>query len=161
MIRRPPRSTLFPYTTLFRSRGSARRPRRRTRDGGGGRGKSTRSSALAPVYPREPGALTCRGDTVPRVPERVRTWLTPAAWIAAVSALLLLVFPTGFPNYDTIYALVWGRELAHGQSPDYGAALPPPPHPPPPLLPLPTPPPRHRALPVPMLAASAPLALPA
>src|SRR2546427_9504345 len=24
MIRRPPRSTLFPYTTLFRSRGSAR-----------------------------------------------------------------------------------------------------------------------------------------
>src|SRR6266487_5922981 len=26
MIRRPPRSTLFPYTTLFRSRDSARRP---------------------------------------------------------------------------------------------------------------------------------------
>src|SRR3712207_8290067 len=28
MIRRPPRSTLFPYTTLFRSRGGLRRPRR-------------------------------------------------------------------------------------------------------------------------------------
>src|SRR3712207_8518642 len=26
MIRRPPRSTLFPYTTLFRSTGSDRRP---------------------------------------------------------------------------------------------------------------------------------------
>src|SRR5258707_8090616 len=26
MIRRPPRSTLFPYTTLFRSAGGARRP---------------------------------------------------------------------------------------------------------------------------------------
>src|SRR6266516_6322310 len=26
MIRRPPRSTLFPYTTLFRSRASCRRP---------------------------------------------------------------------------------------------------------------------------------------
>src|SRR2546430_5577467 len=26
MIRRPPRSTLFPYTTLFRSRPAARRP---------------------------------------------------------------------------------------------------------------------------------------
>src|SRR3712207_9184411 len=26
MIRRPPRSTLFPYTTLFRSRGRDRRP---------------------------------------------------------------------------------------------------------------------------------------
>ena len=56
-------------------------------------------------------------------------WLTPAAWVAAVTALLLIVFPVGFPNYDTIYALVWGRELAHGMSPDYGAALPPTPHP--------------------------------
>src|SRR3989442_14870687 len=27
MIRRPPRSTLFPYTTLFRSRGRGGRPR--------------------------------------------------------------------------------------------------------------------------------------
>src|SRR3712207_7647598 len=27
MIRRPPRSTLFPYTTLFRSRGAAKRRR--------------------------------------------------------------------------------------------------------------------------------------
>src|SRR3712207_7976454 len=36
MIRRPPRSTLFPYTTLFRS-GKAPRLRRRTR---GGRGAS-------------------------------------------------------------------------------------------------------------------------
>src|SRR5260370_12684823 len=34
MIRRPPRSTLFPYTTLFRSRGTGGyrpRPRRRAR----------------------------------------------------------------------------------------------------------------------------------
>jgi hypothetical protein len=63
------------------------------------------------------------------VPKGARNWLTPAAWVAAVSAALLLIFPLGFPNYDTIYALVWGRELAHGQSPDYGAALPPTPHP--------------------------------
>jgi hypothetical protein len=55
--------------------------------------------------------------------------LTPVAWTAAVVAVLLLVFPLGFPNYDTIYALVWGRELAHGLSPDYAAALPPTPHP--------------------------------
>jgi hypothetical protein len=46
-----------------------------------------------------------------------------------VTALLLLIFPLGFPNYDTIYALVWGRELAHGMSPDYSSALPPTPHP--------------------------------
>jgi hypothetical protein len=63
------------------------------------------------------------------VPSRLSSWLTPAAWVAAVTAVLLLVFPVGFPNYDTIYALVWGRELAHGVSPDYGAALPPTPHP--------------------------------
>src|SRR5689334_24140008 len=30
MIRRPPRSTLFPYTTLFRSRSCRARPRRRS-----------------------------------------------------------------------------------------------------------------------------------
>jgi hypothetical protein len=60
---------------------------------------------------------------------RARNWLTPAAWVAAVAALLLLVFPLGFPNYDTIYALVWGRELGEGLSPDRGAALPPTPHP--------------------------------
>jgi hypothetical protein len=59
----------------------------------------------------------------------LRKWLTPAAWVAAVTAVLLIVFPVGFPNYDTIYALVWGRELAHGISPDYGAAIPPTPHP--------------------------------
>jgi hypothetical protein len=63
------------------------------------------------------------------VPPRVSSWLAPAAWVAAVSAALLIVFPLGFPNYDTIYALVWGREMAHGHSPDYGAALPPTPHP--------------------------------
>jgi hypothetical protein len=63
------------------------------------------------------------------VPTRARNWLTPLAWVAGISALLLILFPTGFPNYDTIYALVWGRELAHGISPDYGAALPPTPHP--------------------------------
>ena len=59
----------------------------------------------------------------------LRRWLTPAAWVAAVAALLLLVFPVGFPNYDTIYALVWGRELGEGMSPDRTAALPPTPHP--------------------------------
>ncbi|HEX5713711.1 MAG TPA: hypothetical protein VFX85_10395 [Solirubrobacterales bacterium] len=63
------------------------------------------------------------------MPPRVSSWLVPAAWVAAVTAALLLLFPVGFPNYDTIYALVWGRELAHGLSPDTGSALPPTPHP--------------------------------
>src|SRR5256885_12529730 len=42
MIRRPPRSTLFPYTTLFRSR--ARRPR--ARRGTDGRSGGSRMSLL-------------------------------------------------------------------------------------------------------------------
>ena len=63
------------------------------------------------------------------MPPRVAKWVAPAAWVAGITAVLLAVFPVGFPNYDTIYALVWGRELAHGVSPDYGAALPPTPHP--------------------------------
>ena len=88
--------------------------------------------ALEPVYPAiGPGGPVdaLRAGYVRRCHRGFASWLTPAAWVAAVAAVLLLVFPVGFPNYDTIYALVWGRELAHGVSPDYGAALPPTPHP--------------------------------
>src|SRR3712207_7244455 len=46
MIRRPPRSTLFPYTTLFRSRGPRCRP--------GVRGDGE-LGALAPRAPRRAG----------------------------------------------------------------------------------------------------------
>jgi len=93
------------------------------------------------------------------VPERARNWLTPAAWVAGVTAALLLIFPAGFPNYDTIYALVWGRELAHGQSPDYGAALPPTPHPFADLLGLVTTPIGDGAITVTMIVAYVSLAL--
>src|SRR5690349_23415507 len=56
MIRRPPRSTLFPYTTLFRSQSSgpptstdtSRRP--------------ARSSRLAPVAARSPCEHTTRSE---------------------------------------------------------------------------------------------------
>src|SRR2546430_5958593 len=46
MIRRPPRSTLFPYTTLFRSHGGGRtRLRRRASAPQPGRGPARRRSA--------------------------------------------------------------------------------------------------------------------
>ena len=60
---------------------------------------------------------------------RLRSWGPPLAFIAVISAVLLAIFPTGFPNYDTIYYLLWGREIAEGLSPDYGAPLAPTPHP--------------------------------
>src|SRR5688572_32531297 len=59
MIRRPPRSTLFPYTTLFRSahRADAERPRRRRsdgqpRDGAGERGVRPESRGRSRPRPR-------------------------------------------------------------------------------------------------------------
>src|SRR5829696_5125285 len=44
MIRRPPRSTLFPYTTLFRSARARRHARHRPDPGGGARGRAPRRS---------------------------------------------------------------------------------------------------------------------
>src|SRR3712207_8815407 len=46
MIRRPPRSTLFPYTTLFRSTQHGRRRRRPVRLGGGHLGRPVLGQAL-------------------------------------------------------------------------------------------------------------------
>src|SRR5689334_23851708 len=44
MIRRPPRSTLFPYTTLFRSGGRSRHAARETRSGDRPRHRAERRS---------------------------------------------------------------------------------------------------------------------
>src|SRR3712207_7619427 len=48
MIRRPPRSTLFPYTTLFRS-GLEQHPERRPVRGRGGRGGAEGGHGVLPV----------------------------------------------------------------------------------------------------------------
>src|SRR6266511_4775570 len=57
MIRRPPRSTLFPYTTLFRSR--RRRPTRRSRrPGGRGRRVGRSEEHTSELQSRE--NLVCR-----------------------------------------------------------------------------------------------------
>src|SRR3712207_8515200 len=60
MIRRPPRSTLFPYTTLFRSRSQGpRRPRGRR---GGGRVRLRRQQRpLLPLAGRD-GSLAARSE---------------------------------------------------------------------------------------------------
>src|SRR5215217_6080554 len=79
MIRRPPRSTLFPYTTLFRARGSRLRllaPRAAQvprRPGPGA--QSRRCAGLAPWEHRHRGP---RARGTPRTPQRSRDdrWVT-------------------------------------------------------------------------------------
>src|SRR5256885_12296991 len=51
MIRRPPRSTLFPYTTLFRSRRAPDQDEG-NRGGGAGRGARPRPGMTAPTFGR-------------------------------------------------------------------------------------------------------------
>src|SRR5256885_3835003 len=56
MIRRPPRSTLFPYTTLFRTRWVSRRVMFARHRGGAGEAGMTRLLDLH--------AISCAGDTL-------------------------------------------------------------------------------------------------
>ncbi|MCW3009757.1 MAG: hypothetical protein JWO90_161 [Solirubrobacterales bacterium] len=52
-----------------------------------------------------------------------------AAGIGALAALLWAVAGHGLVNYDTLHTLAWGRDLAHGELPDYDVPLAPTPHP--------------------------------
>lgn len=52
-----------------------------------------------------------------------------AAALAATAAACWLLVGTGLVNYDTLYSLVWGRELVEGRTPDLELPLAPTPHP--------------------------------
>jgi hypothetical protein len=47
----------------------------------------------------------------------------------ALAAATWVIFSRAFLNYDTLYALIWGRDLAHGHLPDFEFTLAPTPHP--------------------------------
>src|SRR2546426_12587467 len=64
MIRRPPRSTLFPYTTLFRSRRPIRHPGNAVADLGG------KDDALAPARQRAPEPLLGKTVAARRIDQR-------------------------------------------------------------------------------------------
>jgi Dolichyl-phosphate-mannose-protein mannosyltransferase len=51
------------------------------------------------------------------------------AAVAVGAVALWLICGVGFANYDTLYALAWGGQLARGQTPAYGVAIAPTPHP--------------------------------
>jgi len=52
-----------------------------------------------------------------------------AAGVLLGAVALRLLTANGLVNYDTLYTLVWGRELAHGVLPDLEVAIAPTPHP--------------------------------
>jgi hypothetical protein len=52
-----------------------------------------------------------------------------AAGIALLAAALAAIAGRGLVNYDTLYELVWGRDLWQGRLPDYEVSLAPTPHP--------------------------------
>jgi hypothetical protein len=52
-----------------------------------------------------------------------------AAGVLVGAAVLRLLAGPGLVNYDTLYTLVWGRQLAHGEIPDLEVAIAPTPHP--------------------------------
>src|SRR5258708_29102502 len=60
MIRRPPRSTLFPYTTLFRSRAVGARSGLRTLPGCGSKVRTTPRSEEHTSELQSPDHLVCR-----------------------------------------------------------------------------------------------------
>src|SRR6266496_5533493 len=67
MIRRPPRSTLFPYTTLFRPRGCALGPRQGTPGGDGRRPGAAATGASAGRSEEHTSELQSRRDLVCRL----------------------------------------------------------------------------------------------
>src|SRR2546426_6245803 len=82
MIRRPPRSTLFPYTTLFRSFVAARRPIRRTAE-------TLRTAAIASVF-----------LFVGYVAQTVGMRYTTASNSAFITALYVVLVPLFLRRFD-------------------------------------------------------------
>jgi hypothetical protein len=66
-----------------------------------------------------------RLSAVARLPE----WALDCTAVALITAATWAIFTRAFLNYDTLYALIWGRDLAHGRTPDYDVTLAPTPHP--------------------------------
>ena len=54
---------------------------------------------------------------------------TLALGLSALAAALWALAGTGLVNYDTLYSLVWGRELVEGRTPDLELPIAPTPHP--------------------------------
>lgn len=66
----------------------------------------------------------------PRTPAATLRPFVPAVLVSAgLAAATWVIFSRAFLNYDTLYALIWGRDVAHGRMPDFEFTLAPTPHP--------------------------------
>jgi hypothetical protein len=87
-----------------------------------------------PREARDGRGVTSAPDPAARARMRTRARarrgrLGTALAIALGAVLLRVIGGVGFANYDTLYALVWGGELARGTTPQYGIPIAPTPHP--------------------------------
>jgi hypothetical protein len=64
----------------------------------------------------------------PPIRRRLERWAALPV-IVAGAVVLRAIAGVGFANYDTLYALAWGGQLARGQTPAYDVAIAPTPHP--------------------------------
>jgi hypothetical protein len=81
--------------------------------------------ASPPERPRE--RIACALVTASSKARIERIGALPAVIAGAV--LLRVICGVGFANYDTLYALTWGGQLARAEVPAYGTAIAPTPHP--------------------------------
>src|SRR3989454_8440806 len=97
MIRRPPRSTLFPYTTLFRSRRASRRHASQARGAASVRGGVAQQSRPGGL-PLQPG-VAMRGTQEAEGSDQAHGAVSPADWEQVVTTYLEL-FGTFDPPYE-------------------------------------------------------------
>src|SRR5262249_7184960 len=77
-------------------------------------------------------ASPSRADSVRPVTgirKRAAGWIPGLVAVLGGAAVLRVIAGVGFANYDTLYALAWGGQLAQGETPAYGVAIAPTPHP--------------------------------
>src|SRR3954454_3230769 len=82
-------------------------------------------ASIAVGQARKPGAALGCGTLRRRMPSPVAS----AVAAVLVAAAIFAFFGHAFLNYDSFYALVWGKDLVHGIAPDYKVAVAPTPHP--------------------------------
>ena len=78
--------------------------------------------AAHPLTPRRPVASAAIGSAPVRRGKAI-------GWTLLLGLVAWALVGRGLVNYDTLYALVWGRDLTHGTLPDYDVSLAPTPHP--------------------------------